>query len=152
MRRFNVNNLSPGWRIRSVRQGTTDVTDKGVEFRAGGRVGDIEIELTNVTTTVTGTVKTSRGESTADYTVAFIPQDRERWGAGAVRSTRPNQLGEFRITGLPARDYYVVAFVSVDYEDLGDPDFLEKAVREATRMSLADGETKSLDLRLARTP
>jgi hypothetical protein len=36
----------PGWRIKAVRYKGADVTDTGIDFKAGEEISGIEIELT----------------------------------------------------------------------------------------------------------
>ena len=77
-------------------------------------------------------------------------QDRERWAPGSryVRTGRPDQDGRFKITGLPAGQYYVIAVDYVEPGDATDPEFLERVRTKAMRFSLTDGEMKTMDLKL----
>ena len=48
---------------------------------------------------------------------------------------------------LPAGQYYVLALASESAGDWRDPALLEKATALATRVTIADGERKVIDLK-----
>ena len=139
-----------GWSIRSVRQNGVDVTDAGIEFKPNEDITGVEVELTNKVTTVSGTVKTSRGELAKDYTAVVFAQDKEKWtGNTRYQSVgRPDQDGRFKISGLPPGEYYVVAVDRLETGQSGDPDFLERVRSRAVSLSLREGDTKMLELSL----
>jgi hypothetical protein len=144
------NALPTGWAIRSVRLSGTDVTDAGLEFKPNEDISGVDVELTNKLTTVSGLVTNSRGEASKDYTAIVFAQDKEKW-LGNSRyqgSGRPDQDGRFKISGLPPGEYYIIAVDRVEPGQQGDPDFLESVRSRATSLSLNEGETKTVDLRL----
>lgn len=139
-----------GWSIRSVRMNGADVTDTGIEFKPNEDISGVEVELTNRVTTIFGTVKTSRGDLSKDYTAVVFAQDKEKW-TGNTRyqsAGRPDQDGRFKITGLPPGEYYIIAVDRLEPGQSGDPDFLESARSKATSLSLREGETRTVELRL----
>ena len=149
--RVNLNGQAQTWRIRSVRLNGVDITDTGVEFKPNEDVKGLEVEITSRLTTISGLVTNARGEAAKDYTAIVFSQDRERWtGNSRFQSLgRPDQDGRFKVVGLPQGSYYIVA---VDYVEPGqatDPDFLERMRSKATTFTLTEGETKSIDLRVA---
>ena len=85
-----------------------------------------------------------------DYSLLVFAQARERWGPGTryMRTARPDQNGRFNAAGLPAGDYYAIALEILDPGDASDPDFLDRVQPKATRFTLGEGETKSLDLKI----
>ena len=52
------------------------------------------------------------------------------------------------MSGLPPGDYYAVALDYVDSSEWTEPDYLERIRSKATDVSLSEGETKSVDLKL----
>jgi len=149
---LRVGNLPDGWFLKSITHEGVDITDTGYEFKPGRNVSGIEIALTERATTLSGTVTDDRGSAIADYTVVVFSADSARWlyPSRSVRSLRPDQDGKFSTRGLPPDDYLLVA---LDYLEAGqeqDPEQLEKWRTLATRVSLGDGESKSVALKLLR--
>jgi hypothetical protein len=144
-------NLPAGWMLKEVRVNGAEVTDTGVEFRAGEAVTGAEIVLTAKSTEVKGTVTAAGSQLAKDYTLAVFSDDPQRWtlpGSRYITGTRPDQDGRFQVKGLPAGGYYAVAVEYLAQGEWNDPEVLERLKASATRFSLADGETKVLELRL----
>jgi protocatechuate 3,4-dioxygenase beta subunit len=149
--RMRINMMGPGgWMIRAIRVGGTDVTDAGLDFKANEDITGIEIELTHKLTVISGLVTNARGEAVKDYSAIAFAQDREKWkvvnryqGVG-----RPDQDGRFKISGLPASDYYIIALDKIDPGQMGDPEFLDAIRAKATPITIHDGETRTIDLKV----
>jgi len=150
-RRIRVNNVPTGWYLKSVTQNGADVIDTGLDFSQGQKVGDVDVVLSAAITTLSGTVQDSHAKPVTDYVVVAFSQDSSRWGYSTrfVRTARPNQEGRFSLTGLPADEYYVVALDYVENGEESDPEQLEKWKSLATRVTLADSESKPLTLKLS---
>jgi Carboxypeptidase regulatory-like domain len=151
-RRFRVNNPPPGWFLKSVMHESTDITDSGMEFKEGQTVSDIEIVLTQRVSDLTGTVQDSRARPSTDYVIVAFSTESARWGYQTryVRAIRPNQDGRFSAKGLPPDDYYVIALDYLEAGEEGDPEQLEKWKSAATRVTLVDGEQKTITLKLTQ--
>ena len=146
-------NLVPGgmgWTIRSVRLNATDVTDGGFEVKAGEDVSGLEVELTNKLTTISGLVTNARGDAVKDYSTIVFAQDSARWTSNTRYQSmgRPDQDGRFKIGGLPPGEYYIIALDRLDTGEASDPEFLERIRTKASRLSLNEGETKTVDLKI----
>ena len=106
--------------------------------------------VTDKVTVLSGTV-TSRGQTTRDYSLVVFPEDATKWvyPSRYVRTARPDQQGQFSLRGLPGGERYLA--VAIDYLEDGegaDPQFLTAIRDRATRVALADGESKALTLTL----
>jgi len=147
-------NMPPGWTVRSVRHRGSDVTDSGIDFTPGEDIADIEIDLTNKVSEMSGVVTDGRGRLVTDYSVLVFPQDRDRWTFSSryIRSARPDQNGRFTVGGLPAGDYSAIALDRLDDIESRDPDFLDRVSTAATPFTLMEGEIKAVDLRLSAGP
>lgn len=141
-----------GWSIRSIHINGVDVTDTGIEFKANEDISGVEVELTNKLTTVSGTVS-SGGNLMKDYTVIVFAQDREKWTGMSryIAIGRPDQDGRFKTGNLAPADYYAIAVDRIDAGQWTDPDFLESIRSRASTLSLMEGETKVVDLKLVST-
>ncbi|PYR93843.1 MAG: hypothetical protein DMF84_08535 [Acidobacteria bacterium] len=149
-RRFRVNNPPQGWYLKSVTHEGTDITDIGMEFKEGQNVSGLEIMLTERATELSGAVQDSRARPVTEYAVVAFSSDNRKWGflSRFIRSTRPNQEGRFSIKGLPPDDYFIVALDYLETGEESDPEQLEKWKDTATRVKLADGDSKVLTLKI----
>ena len=148
--RIMLMNQTAGWTIRAVRLNGADITDSGVECKPNEEISGLEVELTNKVTTISGLVTNARGETMKEYTAIAFSQDREQW-KGVTRyqgSGRPDQVGRFKIT-LPPGDYYVVAVDKIDPGQSTDPEFLDAIRIKATSISIREGDTRTVDLKIA---
>jgi hypothetical protein len=152
-RMFRPINLPRGWTLKSIRLNGADITDSGVEFKAGEDVTGIEVDLTQRSTSVSGMVNDSRGTPVKDYTVVVFSDDQQKWALPMNRwtsSARPDQDGRFKVNNLPPGGYYAVAVEYVANGEWNDPDWLERARMGATHFSLDDGASPTLTLKLSR--
>src|SRR5262245_33399075 len=142
--------VSSEWRIRAVRLNGADVTSTGIEVKPGEHLSEVELEVTNRVASVSGIVTDSRGDVPKDYTAIVFPQDRDQWLVVNFfqQIARPDQNGRFQISNLAPGEYFVVA---VDRFDLSQSSFLgffERMRDKASKVSLAEGETKTIELKL----
>jgi protocatechuate 3,4-dioxygenase beta subunit len=148
---IRVANAPRGWALKSVKFNGEDVTDRGIDFKPGEDVAGLEIELTNKAQSIGGGVTMGNGESARDYTVVVFTDDQQKWVLPQNRwmtSTRPDQDGHFRIANLPPGSYYVIAVDYVPQGEWQDPEWLTRAAKKATRITLEEGAAKNLDLKL----
>ena len=77
--------------------------------------------------------------------------DRAYWTAGSrrVQLARPASDGAYRLTGLPAGEYFVCVLTDLDRSQMYDSSFLESLVSGSFKITLADGEKKTQPLKLA---
>lgn len=139
-----------GWQLKAVRVNGMDVTDSGIEIDSTG-VRGIEIELTNRRQLVSGSVADANGARVKDYIVVIFAQDRARWVAPFNRYLARVQAGDdglFKVASLPPGDYYAIALESADVAQWQDPEFLDGLIRQASSVSLASGDTRTVDLKL----
>ena len=91
--------------VKSVTLEGEEITDTPYEFKPGSNVAGLEIALTNSLTTLTGSVRTPRGEALKDYVVVIFPSNlRDGDNPGRfTRAARPDQSGKYVTRGLPGR-------------------------------------------------
>jgi protocatechuate 3,4-dioxygenase beta subunit len=144
-------NLPPGWILKSIQVNGVDITDTGMEFKAGEAITGIDIVLTSKTTEVNGTVKGAGSDLAKDYTLVVFSDDPVRWTLPMnryVTGVRPGQDGRFQVKNLPPGGYYAVALEYIPQGEWGDPQVLERLKDKATKFSVTEGSTKTLDLKL----
>jgi hypothetical protein len=88
--------------------------------------------------------------------VALIPADRSKWMLRSrwLKAGRPAADGTFRLAGLVPGDYWIVAVDRLQGSevagDLQNPDVLEALTSRAQRITLGEGQSQDLTLRLVR--
>jgi hypothetical protein len=141
-----------GWALKSVFLNGQDITDVPTELPPSQSVAGMQIVLTKKVTALSGLVTDGRGKPMLDSTVVVFPANDKLWmfQSRFIKAARPDQEGTYRMTGLPAsEDYLVVAVQGLEDGQAGDPEFLAAVRDAAAKFTLADGETKSVDVKLA---
>jgi len=146
---LRVENVPAQWMIKSIVVGSTDVTDGAFELRGTEQITNARIVLTDRVSELNGSV-TARNQEAKDSSVVVFADDAALWTFPTrfVRMARADAQGHFTLRGLPGGTYLVAA---VDYLEEGewqDPEFLERLREPATRVSVRDGETKTVGLQL----
>ena len=136
--------------VKSIVVGSADVTDGTLELRGTEQLTNARIVLTDRVSEVNGTA-TVRNQDARGYSVLVFAEDPALWTFPTryIRMTRADAQGRFTLRGLPGGDPYLIA--AVDYVEDGewqDPEFLERLRESASRLTLRDGETKTVSLRL----
>jgi hypothetical protein len=137
------------WEMKRVLREDAEVTDTPLDFATD--IDNLEIELTQRVTTVTGGVSDDRGRVALDATVIVFADDPGKWGPHSrfIESARPDQQGRFSIHGLPAGTYVAIAVGYLEPGEERDPDVLREWRPRGTPFTLEEGETHALDLKLS---
>jgi hypothetical protein len=143
------------WRLKRVLTvDDVDVTDTGFDVPPAAGVDGLVVTLTSRLTEVSGTVVDAAGALVRDCVVVLFAQDPLRW-SGQTRYFgigRPDQDNVFHAR-VPAGDYYAAAFELDDPNiALSDPEIFQQLRDRATRLSVGDGEKKTLPLILGEPP
>jgi hypothetical protein len=148
-----VSGLPPNWYLKSVLLGGSDVTDSGVTTDGARRITGLQVVISDRPPLLTGGVTDARGTPVHDFTVVAFAEDPERWTLPNMRYVRParsDQQGRFRIEGLPAGRYLVVALEFADTSELMNPDVLRRLSDDGTPIVLSEGETRAVQLTISR--
>jgi hypothetical protein len=143
--------LPGGWFVKSMRMGDVDIAD-GLDFPASAALSNLEIELTNRPTEVTGTVRRRDGQSVDDYTVLIFAKEpaKRRGVTRYFAMTRPDTVGKFSARGLPPGEYLAAAVEWADADTSADPDFLASLEKDATPLVINEGAPLTLNLILVQ--
>jgi hypothetical protein len=147
---FRVEGLPQQWAVKSVEVGGTDVIDGALEFKGTEQLSGARITLTDKITELNGSA-TIGGAAAKDYSVIVFADDRNKWAFPTryVRSVRGNQQGNFTLRGLPpGTGYLAVAVSHLEEGEAQDPEFLARLRERASSLTLRDGETKTVELRV----
>jgi len=146
----NFNTPEANWILKSAVIKGKDAVDAPFDLAAGDTITDAVFTFTNRTQEVTGTLQDASRRPAPDYTVVLFPSDRALWGSTRrVRSTRPGTDGRFAFANLPAGVYRIAAVTDIGAEELRDPALLEELAAASIAFTIADGEKKVQDLRIA---
>ena len=96
--RLNVMGQPEGWVLKAIRHQGSDVTDAGIDVKPNEDIREIEVELTNRITDVSGLVMNSRGEPAKDYWAVLFARDRGKWQPQSryIRTARPIRMAGSR--------------------------------------------------------
>jgi Carboxypeptidase regulatory-like domain len=139
----------PNWHFKEARHESIDLADVAIALE-GKDVSGVTIVFTDRPTELSGTIRSGQGTVDPDATVLVFPAEPERWQSPnprRMRSVRASKDGVFKTTGLPPGDYYAVAVPDESTVDWQDSRLLASFARDATRISLDDGEKRAQDLR-----
>jgi hypothetical protein len=150
--RWTAGKEGPDWSLKSALKDGVDLADRAIEVLPGQVVDDVEIVITQKITEVSGIVLDERGQPTTDATVVIFADDEERWTPGTryIRTGRPDTEGKYRIRLTPGPAYLVAVVRSAEDGRYSDPEVLAGLVPSATRLTIAEGESKVLNLRQSR--
>lgn len=143
--------LPQGFSLKGAYYGGRDVSDLPLEVRSGQNPEGLSLVISDLVTDLSGGVSDSSDQPALDYTVVAFSSDASNWRPQSryIQVGRPDANGQFRIRGLPPGDYLVVAIDDVESGEWFDPAFLSAQRRSAVSVDLGEGETKTVQLRLA---
>ena len=133
------------WGLKEATLAGVEVTDTPLSSAA-----DLQLVMTRKVTNVAGVVVDERGAAVIGCRVAIFAEDSKYWTPGSrfVTVPRTDQQGRFRIGGLPPGRYLAAAVEDVRGRDASDPDSLLRLKTNAARLTLSEGESKTLNLTL----
>jgi protocatechuate 3,4-dioxygenase beta subunit len=148
-RRILLRAALDGWMLKRVALNGLDVTDDPIEI-SGKTLDDVEIVLTRRLTEVAGTVTDPRGAGVAGAAVVLFADDPGRWGPGSRFTSKAttDAQGRFSIRGLPPARYVAVAVDSLEDGEDTNPEALDMWRVAGTRVTLGDGGTQVVQLRI----
>jgi hypothetical protein len=141
------------WRLNRVVFQDIDVGDSGIDVAPNVTIENVIVEMTNRTSEASGHVTDADGTTVRDCFVIVFAQDPARWTVQTryLAIARPGQDDLFHARLLPG-DYYAVAMSDLEPGAWTDSEFLSHARDRATKFTIADGEKKSIDLKVTQAP
>ena len=138
------------WILKSAVIKGKDALDVPFDLAHGDAITDAVFTFTNKTQELSGTLQDASKRPAPDFTVVVFPADKSLWGSTRrVRTVRPDTNGKFTFTNLPSGAYRIAAVLDIGTEELRDRSLLEELAAASLAFTLADGEKKIQDLRLA---
>jgi hypothetical protein len=145
---------APGapWLVRSALAGRANAADVAFDVQPGHDIADIVVTFTDAVSELSGRLLDAAGRPASDLSIMLIPTDRAMWSPRSRRLRPPVRAGHdgtFRFTNLVPGEYFLAALTDFEPSDLLDPDFLEQVAAAAMKISIAEGEKKVQDLKIA---
>lgn len=142
---------SSSWVVKSIVAGTRDLTDTAFELRATDELKDVVITMTDQVSELSGELTDAAGKPVTGFPIIVFSTDRGAWTLGSrrVQLAQPASDGKYRVIGLPSGKYYMCAVTDLDQSELYSPNFLDSLVQTAFTITIADGEKKVQNLKLA---
>jgi hypothetical protein len=119
--------------------------------KAGQNIGSATLTFTDQRAELSGALTDGTGRPAPGYTLILYPADPRYWQPQSrrIRTARPATDGRFRFGTVPPGDYKIAPVVDVEPGAWQDPAFLQELDATALRVSIAEGEKKVQNVRLA---
>ena len=143
--------LPSGWYLKSLTIGGFDATETPFDFGFGEHAfTEAEILLSPLGGTISGAVTQSARTRASSFVALAFSTTRDRWFTGSqyVKRRSGGANGSFDIDGLAPGEYFVVAVERLDSTDWQTGDILDSLSQSATRVTVAEGQIVSTELRL----
>jgi protocatechuate 3,4-dioxygenase beta subunit len=146
---IRVENLPEPWSVKKVLWNGSDVTDIAMPMEYRTLYDGFEVWLTDVYTTLSGTVEVAPGDLAQSYAVIAFPVNPLQWHPVSrfVKITYLDDKGHYFFRGLPPAEYYVAVTRSADESDLATPALLDNLAQNAATIRLGEGDRRMLPLR-----
>lgn len=146
----SVEGLTPPWIVKQILWRGKDITDIPVHVESREEIDSVRITLTDVASEITGTVRDGRARPVADALIAVIPVAAQFWTRTSRRFglTVSDASGKYRLRGLPAGEYRIVASAELDESEVYRGDLVRKLSAQGQPVSLTDHQAVAVDLRL----
>jgi len=141
-----------GWFLQSIVYNGREVSAAPLDLDTTDAVG-VTFTFTDRPTEIVGAARNSSGTSEPGASVIVFPSDTQTWSSmwlnpRRFRCVRVESTGAFKISPLPAGSYFIVAVPDEVTGEWQEPSFLDALSRGASQITIAEGESKTLDLRI----
>ena len=151
LRVIDVVNVPTGWYVKAIRYGSEDIIDRPTRFKSSSDPSKLEILLSTKGASVSGRVVNESGEAVEGAHIVLLPADRGRRIRYELTQARAANGGAFKIGPVRRGDYSLIALpASMSVPRSDDLESLNALARKAERVSLAENEERTMDLRVVR--
>ena len=126
------------------------MSDAWLELRSGEELSGVDVLITSRVTTVSGQLLDARNQPLRDAPVLVFPADADKWfeTSRTIRASRPDQQGQWQVKGLPVGDYLAIALDYVEDGAWNDPEYLESRRSGSERLTIAEGSSQTVALKV----
>ena len=133
------------WWLKSITLGGRELLDAPVDLQR--EWADAVVTFSNRATELSGRVTSATaGEQPSVFVIVFAT-DRGAWfpHSRRVAGVRPDAEGRYKISNLPAGEYFAVVDDNVDPNAWFDPVLLDRLIPGAVRLTLGPNEAQTQD-------
>ena len=137
--------------VKDMQFGQSSVIDDGFTV-ARSNNGSLQVIVSSRGARIQGSVVDQDGLPAAGVFTVLIPSDkaqRSKWRLYKQQNT--DQYGRFDLRGVAAGDYLLLSWDEVEEGAWGDPEFLKPFEKKAEKISIQDGDAKTVNLISIRT-
>jgi hypothetical protein len=144
----------PPWSVRSIVMNGRNVMEEPFELE-GADLGGAVVTYTDRQTQLTLAVQSSRATDFADVAVVTFPADYQKWiqdgmPARRARTVMVGKTGQAVVAGITPGEYLAIAVTADVPVDLQNPQSIQMLAAKATKVSVAEGETRTQMLVLSQ--
>jgi len=143
----------PPWQVRSAVIDGRDALETPFEVVAGRTPSPAVVTLTTRLPQLSASITDKDGKAVPNMIFVLFSASREHWTGSTSRRVRsvarPNDEGVYQFTSMLPGEYFLVVLNDLEPADLYDPAFLEQLIPAAIKITLAEGDKKVQNLRIA---
>lgn len=117
----------------------------------GGAAGTLEITISSRGARVQGTVADSDGLRAVGVRVVLVPEPSHRTQYTLFKEQTTDQYGHFELRGIAPGDYKLFSWEEAESGAWEDPEFLKPFEEKGEKITLQEGDQKTLNLTTIRT-
>jgi hypothetical protein len=148
--RLNVSGQSQDCFLKSVRFGGTESLDDGFTVRRGVEAA-LEVTISSRGARIQGAVADADNLPAAGVWVVLVPDEPRRNQFRLYQARTTDQYGRFDLRGIAPGSYKLFSWEKVEQGEWGDPDFLKPFEEKGERITVQEGDSKSVNLAAIRT-
>jgi protocatechuate 3,4-dioxygenase beta subunit len=141
---------SPDCFLKAVRYGSSNVLEDGFKAQRGSDAS-LEVTISSRGARVKGSVVDADGLPAAGVWVVLVPDEAHRNQRRLFKQKTTDQYGHFELRGIAPGDYKLFSWNEVEQGAWEDPDFLKRFEDKGEKVSLQEGDAKSVDLVAIKT-
>jgi hypothetical protein len=140
-----VNPLSPGFYVKSIRYGGSDILNTPFKF-SGSSSGAMDVIVRSGTARLSGVVSDARSQAISGVQAVLVPEQRNR--TDLYRTAMTDATGRFNFTNVTPGQYRIFSWEAFESGMQFDPDLLKKSEQQGRLIHLAEGSDQNVDVKI----
>jgi protocatechuate 3,4-dioxygenase beta subunit len=147
-----VRNLPEDYYVKSVRLGSLDVSETGLDLGSAGSGGRLEIVVSPSGGRVEGVVVNEKQQPVPGAIVALAPEFTRRGQTALFKSATADQEGRYSLRGIAPGQYKLFAWEDIEPGAFQDPAFLSQHESHGQSVRIDEGARQSAQLPVIPAP